>query len=59
MPRLTLKLLIARLWFYFSLRSDYIVEPLPEGIESILSKDLGFWYLTASILTIYMMIKGF
>lgn len=56
MPLLTLKLLLAWLWFYVLLLSYFILKPLRDGIGSILSKDSDFWYLSTFISIVLAMV---
>ncbi len=55
MPLSTLKLLLAWMWFFILLLSYYILKPIRDGIGSILSEDLDFWYLsTFSVIILAM-----
>ncbi len=55
MPLSTLKLLLAWLWFFILLLSYYILKPIRDGIGSILSNELDFWYLATFIFIVLTM----
>jgi len=55
MPLSTLKLLLAWLWFFILLLSYYILKPIRDGIGSILSEELDFWYLVTFVFIVLTM----